>query len=363
MNVFAIEPFYSGSHKAWIDQLKSFTSLNIQLFTLPGKHWKWRMEGSAIHFAETLNKLDKPDGILVTDMFNLALFKSLYTFKDVPIILYMHENQLSYPWSPNDPDLILKRDVHYGFINYTSCLCADQIVFNSAYHQTSFISACRKMLRALPDKKHADLVNKIDAKSSVIPLGFDFKFMDECKVESKNDVPIILWNHRWEYDKQPETFFETLYQLKKEKHKFKLIVLGEHTQTTPPIFGRINDMFQEELLHFGFAPSKEEYYRWLWLSDILPVCNIQDFFGISIIEAVYCDCLALLPQQLAYPEHFDPAQFPDVYYDEGRPFKEALKMHISDYKSLPKLKESIKKYNWSQVINLMDNCLISTFGS
>ena len=25
--------------------------------------------------------------------------------------------------------------------------------------------------------------------------------------------PLVLWNHRWEYDKRPEEFFETLFQL------------------------------------------------------------------------------------------------------------------------------------------------------
>ena len=31
--------------------------------------------------------------------------------------------------------------------------------------------------------------------------------------KQKNDCAVILWNHRWEYDKNPELFFTTLFDL------------------------------------------------------------------------------------------------------------------------------------------------------
>ena len=61
-------------------------------------------------------------------MLNLPVFKSLIK-SNVKIVLYFHENQITYPWSDNDPDIKLKRDQHYGFINYTSALIADEIIF------------------------------------------------------------------------------------------------------------------------------------------------------------------------------------------------------------------------------------------
>jgi len=46
-----------------------------------------------------------------------------------------------------------------------------------------------------------------------------------------------------------------------------------------------------------------EYAKWLWRADILPVTSRQEFFGASVVQALYCNCCALLPDRLAYPEH------------------------------------------------------------
>ena len=71
-------------------------------------------------------------------------------FETLPNI-YFHENQFTYPWSPNDPDVELQRDKHYGFINYSSTLCADHIYFNSKFHLDSFFIGLEKFLKQLPD--------------------------------------------------------------------------------------------------------------------------------------------------------------------------------------------------------------------
>ena len=56
-------------------------------------------------------------------------------------MVYFHENQASYPWSPNDRDIQYNRDTHYGFINYVSALTADHVFFNSEFHMNSFLNA------------------------------------------------------------------------------------------------------------------------------------------------------------------------------------------------------------------------------
>ena len=39
---------------------------------------------------------------------------------------------------------------------------------------------------------------------------------DKYKIKEINKEVIILWNHRWEYDKNPEDFFNCLKQIKNE---------------------------------------------------------------------------------------------------------------------------------------------------
>ena len=77
MNILYVEPYYSGSHKQWIDSYKKYSSYNIDILSLPGIKWKWRMHGAAITLASKFNQLDKKyDLIICSDMLNLPVFKS-----------------------------------------------------------------------------------------------------------------------------------------------------------------------------------------------------------------------------------------------------------------------------------------------
>ncbi|NNC84972.1 MAG: DUF3524 domain-containing protein, partial [Bacteroidia bacterium] len=142
MNILLIEPFYTGSHKTWCDELKQFSSNNIELLTLSGHYWKWRMHGGAITLARKyLEKNYSPDLILCSDMLDLTTFLSLTRARtaNIPTAVYFHENQLTYPWSPDDRDVKMKRDNHYAFINCVTALTADKVFFNSHYHMNSFL--------------------------------------------------------------------------------------------------------------------------------------------------------------------------------------------------------------------------------
>lgn len=304
IKVILVEPFFTGSHERWCKDLQRYSSHSIEIVSLEGRHWKWRMHGGAISIAQKLKDKDA-DLLVVSDMIDLALLKSLLPQQlvHVPLVLYMHENQLTYPWSPDDADVELKRDRHYGFMNYTSALVADQIYFNSHYHLDSFIGALPDFLSVFPDHKNLESIDEIRAKSRVLYLGMDLQKYRGHKAVENNEHPVILWNHRWEYDKNPEEFFKTLFELKKEGLKFKLIVLGESYSKAPGIFKDAKTELAEEIIHWGWAESFEEYAKLLCSSDILPVTSNQDFFGGSVVEAMFCDVAPLLPNRLAYPEH------------------------------------------------------------
>ena len=90
------------------------------------------MHGGAITLGQKYNALDiKPDIIIASDMLNLPLFKSIAETNSVPIIIYFHENQITYPWPDHEPDRQLGRDLHYHYINQTSAITADWCFFNS----------------------------------------------------------------------------------------------------------------------------------------------------------------------------------------------------------------------------------------
>jgi glycosyltransferase involved in cell wall biosynthesis len=351
MNILVVEPFYTESHKQWLDGLISSSSHYITKLSLPGFHWKWRMHGAAITLARAFQELAiLPDLVICTDMLDLSVFMSLLRkeLNGIPVALYFHENQLTYPWSPTDEDVSLKRDRHYAFINYTSALTADFVFFNSAYHLRSFLDSLPSFLKAFPDYNNLETIKELKEKSSVLPLGLDLAKYDRFRQEVRRPVPTILWNHRWEYDKNPDAFFSVLFKLKEKGIKFKVIVLGKSYPNTPKIFAAAKEKLSDEIIHWGYVASASEYASLICQADILPVTSNQDFFGISVVEAIYCGAIPLLPNRLAYPEHLKEK---DLFYESDADLLKKLEGLLINYPLDKKIDvEKIESYDWKHQI-------------
>ena len=361
MKILIVEPFFGGSHKKWAEEFQKFSKHNVQILSLPGRHWKWRMFGGAVELSEQfLNSDFNPDILIASDMLDLPTFISLCRKKlsKTSISIYFHENQITYPWSPDDKDLSLNRNNQYGFINYTSALTADSIFYNSNYHLTSFTNALEPFLRQFPDHKSLENIPKILNKSNVLYLGMDLKKFEEYYNQGTNNQIVILWNHRWEYDKNPDLFFKTLLRLKEENILFKLIILGQSYAKVPSVFNEAKELFADEIIHFGYANTFREYAELLWQSDILPVTSNQDFFGGSVVEAIYCNCFPILPNRLAYPEHISKNEHHNHFYKTEDELFEKLKHTILNTKknqSFEMLKNFVSRYDWSILAPIYDS--------
>jgi len=363
LNIVLVEPFFSGSHKSWAEGYQYHSQHNISIISLKGIYWKWRMHGGAITLAKMFNNhVDQeglPDLIIVTDMLNLPVFESFANINNIPIVSFFHENQLTYPWSTQDRDKAKKRDHHYGFINYTTALRSDKVMFNSRFHKDSFINALKTFLKQFPDHNELSNIDIIAEKSVVSYLGLDLKKFNEYTVSNDNEVPIILWNHRWEYDKNPQDFFEGLQKIKSQRIPFKLVILGEQFETEMPAFSDAREKFSDEIIHMGYCESFEEYAKWLWKANILPITIKQDFFGGSIMEAVYCNTYPLLPKRLTYPELFDDKKNQNHFYDNDEDYFNKLKILLTNPDLYNKSLENIaKEYDWSIIAPLYDKLIL-----
>lgn len=353
--ILIVEPFFSGSHASWAKQFKANSSHDVEILSLPGKFWKWRMYGAAYTLAELYLKLDDtPDVILATDMLDYATFIALirHQLKHTKLYLYFHENQLAYPWQEDGEDKKLNRDLHYGFMNYTSALVADKVFFNSKHNMDSFYGHLKKILNAMPDCRHKTLPDLIN-KSEVLPIGIHLKHHD-IDIESpyKETAPLILWNHRWEFDKNPDDFFKALITLKKEGLKFKLALLGEAYKESPQSIAHALDYFKDDIVITGFL-TKETYASWLIAADILPVTSYHDFFGISVMEAIYMNTYPILPNRLTYPDLYDIDAHPEIFYDTYDELVNKLRQalttpHLKSYRHL------CKAYDWDNIIQQYD---------
>ncbi len=319
------------------------------------------MYGGAVSLARQYRELPgQPDLLVASDMLDLATFLGLIDSRNrPPVAVYFHENQLVYPWSENDPDARTERANQYGFINFTSALAADALAFNSRYHHDSLLEALSPFLRQFPDHREEDLLNSLPAKSRVLPLGLDLSSIPVTVKKGPQNPPLILWNHRWEYDKQPELFFQWLRQLKQEGIDFQVVLLGESFSRRPDIFMRAAGELSAEILFSGFAPDSDTYFNWLERADILPVTSVQDFFGGSVVEALYAGCLPVLPRRLAYPEHLPPQLHGTYLYDSPEEGYQLLKRLVGVpgpfLKDIPAIRSWVNRYDWHRVATLYDD--------
>ena len=358
MNILIVEPYFTGSHQQWIEGLVTHSSHHCEVLSLRGKYWKWRMSGGAISLAsKTKETTFQPDLILCSDMLDLALFKSLLPkkTKEIPLWVYFHENQLTYPFQDKK-----SMDRHYGFINYTSALVADRVLFNSDYHRLSFLSGLSSFLKVFPDERNLYNIDTIRSKSMVLHLGLEFP---KDIRENKNKVPTFIWNHRWEYDKNPDLFFKILFQLKENGVRFKLNVLGESFADSPPIFEEAKHVLANEIEHWGYANTKQEYFEVLRQSNLLVVTSKQDFFGISVVEAIAMGCFPILPSRLAFPEIIP---FESYFYqqDEHLLPKITKVLETKPYLVIQdELVNFVERYHWRNIISKYDDLFQSSSSS
>jgi len=112
----------------------------------------------------------------------------------------------------------------------------------------------------------------------------------------------IVWNHRWEYDKQPEVFFAAMKLLQNRGVEFVLHVMGQSFREMPPCFAEAKQTFGDRIVTWGYQP-RDAYLQILRQSDIVVSCAAHDFQGLGMLEAISEGCMPLAPARVAYVEY------------------------------------------------------------
>jgi glycosyltransferase involved in cell wall biosynthesis len=365
LRILFLEPFYGGSHRAFADGLVSRSRHSIDLMTLPARFWKWRMRGAALHFAHTVQDPGYYDLVVVSDLMSMSDLKALWGRRCPPSILYFHESQLSYPLPPGE-----RMDYHFGFTDITSCLTADRIVFNSRFHYESFFEELPKFLRKMPEFKPLWVPREIEPKCSILYPGCDFpRDADRPRQYGKavsaqnyfpgegggaapasSDVPLVVWNHRWEFDKDPELFFDVLYRAAEAELDFRLAVLGENFQIVPKPFIEARERLGDRIIHYGYVEDRERYWDLLRSADIVISTSLQENFGYSVIEAVQAGCYPLLPERLSYPEILPEEYHTQCLYSDEAELVEKLFALLSGGVPHPEgLASSMERFSWEKL--------------
>ncbi len=355
LTIWLLSPYHTGSHKAWAEGYKGHSRHDVQLFTLAGRFWKWRMQGAAVELAAQTEKLCEthpPDLILATDMTNLPAWLALMRRILPPqtrTVLYMHENQLTYPWRPGE-----KPDLTYAMVNWLSQLCADMVVFNTEFHRRSWFDELPNLLKHFPDYNHLEKIGEVEARSHVMPVGIALQAESRRQISSR--PPLILWNQRWEYDKRPDRFFQLLYRLEEAGHNFRLALAGENFRNKPAEFEEAKTRLAHRIEHWGFLPSRSDYLALLREADLVVSTADHEFFGISILEAVQAGVFPLLPNRLSYPELVPPDLHADCLYEnEDDLYVKAVARLTTPRQAPPSLRRAVQEqYSWSVVAESYD---------
>ena len=364
-----MEPYFTGSHAAWVKGYAAHSQHEVKVLSLKGQFWKWRMHGGAVTLAKKFESLDfSPNLLLVSDMLDLTTFLALTRSQTarIPAAIYFHENQISYPWSDTDRDILQKRDKHYGFINYTSALAADLVLFNSGFHREAFLEGLPRLLQHFPDFRNLESIKKIVDKSQVLHLGVDLEKFDKYRPQEEipkpqkiPEPPLLLWNHRWEYDKNPAGFFQVLCALAERGMEFRVALLGENFSQKPEEFDRAREALGGRIVQWGYVKRFADYAAWLFQADILPVTSRQDFFGMSVVEAVYCGCYPLLPLRLAYPEILLYEKYQHLFYLDPDDLIKKLVWALENISTVRDVsfQSEVEKYAWENMAPQYDRIL------
>jgi glycosyltransferase involved in cell wall biosynthesis len=349
MRIVLVEPYYGGSHRAWADGYAASSSNDVTLLTLPARFWKWRMHGAFLTLAHELEADVEahglPDVIVVSSMLDVAAFAGAIrsTAPGVPIVVYFHESQFTYPLSPAD-----RTDLTYAMKNWSSAAVADLVVFNSQYHRSVFADAAQRFLNSFPEYTHTHLVSSVMEASIVLPVGVDVGTLLGSEPRRRG-TPMVLWNHRWEHDKGPEGLLAIVTGLLERDLDFAMAMCGEVFVTAPEVYDTVADRLGDRLVHRGWI--EEDGYRDLLLgSSVVLSTALQEFFGISVVEAIAAGAHPVLPDRLVFPERVaalgaDPTA---SLYDTPSAAVDLIEAALGRPAD-PTLRASTSRYDWSRV--------------
>ena len=313
MRILALEPFGAASHMSFLEGVARASRFKIDVVSLPPRVWKWRMRTAAIGMVSEVVRRE-PDLLFVSDFMNLAELRALLParLRSIPVVCYFHENQLTYPVREGE-----RLDVHHGLTNIHSVLAADHTLFNSAFHRDAFLGAAKELLERVPDLELTGFGESLESESSVLGLGTDMRIEPPARL-AQGEPPVLVWNHRWEYDKNPEGFLALLVELRQREFPFRLLLLGERFRRVPDALVQIEAHFADCIAWSGFAPSRAAYLQQLSGGHVLVSTSRHEFFGLSTLEGLCAGLVPVLPHDLAYPEllpaHMACAPF---LYDRG----------------------------------------------
>ena len=294
--IWLLSAYRADSHAAWADWLVAhLPEVDWRVRELPGRHFRWRIRGNPLSWLDELPG-EPPRRILATSMVDIATLRGLHPWlAAVPVDYYFHENQFAYPVSPRQV-----RSVEPQIVQLYGALTAERLLFNSQFNRDSFLDGVDDLLRRMPDAVPAGIRARLAPRCRVLPVPVT------PLAPQTRDPGLILWNHRWEYDKAPEVFADAVERLAERNVDFRLALLGPRPQATPEPLARIRQRVPERIVADGRV-SDADYRALAGQAGVVVSTATHEFQGLAVLEACTAGARPLVPDALCYPEQYPPA--------------------------------------------------------
>jgi len=166
----------------------------------------------------------------------------------------------------------------------------------------------------------------------------------------------VIWNHRWEFDKRPELFSAAVIRLLDAGFDFDVALLGE-SKSHEEVFQPLADRLGRRCIAFGFQPTRRQYDDLLERGDIVVSCANQEYFGISVAEAIHAGCYPVLPREQVYPSMYGTRCRGRHFYD-GEDELVALLGDLLKGDScghVCSLDRDVDEFCWDRLVHSFDN--------
>lgn len=323
MHVLLLSAYDTSSHNSWCRGLmQHLPDVQWTYLSLPGRYFSWRIRGNAMTWAygpERAQLEQSFDLIIATSMVDLATLRGLVpSLGHIPAMVYFHENQFAYPDSPDQ-----HKSLEPKMVNLYSALSAEHLVFNSQYNQTSFLNGVSQLLGQLPDHVPNNIGTLLHEKSMVLPVPL-IGATTQANVQASSkplEVLSLVWNHRWEYDKGPDTLLAVCREIDRRGLPVEVSILGQRFRKLPPALAELERQPAKCIRQFGPLDAREDYLRALDKADVVLSTALHEFQGLAMLEGAQHGCIPLAPNRLAYPEWIKQCH---LYPDQLAPQDEAL---------------------------------------
>ncbi|WP_299261332.1 DUF3524 domain-containing protein [uncultured Kushneria sp.] len=341
MKALLLSAYAADSHRYWARGLMAhLEAIDWTLIELAPRHFQWRVRGNPLSFMSehdaTLSQ--SFDLIVATSLVDLATLIGLYPHLGRAFrVVYFHENQFAYPLGEQQT-----RRLEPLMVNLYSALAADRVLFNSQWNRDSFFDGVASFLKRMPERVAPARLEALKTHSEILPV--PLWPLEKSPLFGRKTPPRILWNHRWEYDKNPEDFFAALETFSDSGVEFELVVMGQVFRHRPEVFDQARLRLARHITCWGHQ-TRARYLEELGRGGIVVSTAWHEFQGLAVMEAVQHGCVPLVPERLCFPEYYAS----HYRYDGSR---DALIKRLEQWLTSPETRPTppeISAWTWPQM--------------